>query len=72
VQFMLDVHTREHGYTEVWSPMLVNSASMVGPQPAEVCRQAFKVEERDLCSFHAEVPVTTFHREESSTASACL
>jgi len=29
-QFMLDVHTREHGYTEVYAPYLVNSASMLG------------------------------------------
>jgi seryl-tRNA synthetase len=66
VQFMLDVHTREHGYTEVWSPMLVNSASMVGtanlPKFAD---QAFKVEEKDLWLIPtAEVPVTNFHREE--------
>jgi seryl-tRNA synthetase len=66
VQFMLDVHTRDHGYTEVWSPMLVNSASMTGtanlPKFAD---QAFKVEERDLWLIPtAEVPVTNFHREE--------
>ena len=66
VQFMLDVHTREHGYTEVWPPMLVNSASMVGtanlPKFAD---QAFKVEDRDLWLIPtAEVPVTNFHREE--------
>jgi seryl-tRNA synthetase len=66
VQFMLDVHTREHGYTEVWSPMLVNSASMVGtanlPKFAD---QAFKVEDKDLWLIPtAEVPVTNFHREE--------
>ncbi len=66
VQFMLDVHTREHGYTEVWSPMLVNSASMVGtanlPKFAD---QAFKVEDRDLWLIPtAEVPVTNLHREE--------
>src|SRR5438874_7653600 len=66
VQFMLDVHTREHGYTEVWSPMVVNSASMVGtanlPKFAD---QAFKVEERDLWLIPtAEVPVTNFHRDE--------
>ena len=66
VQFMLDVHTREHGYTEVWAPMLVNSASMVGtanlPKFAD---QAFKVEDRDLWLIPtAEVPVTNFHREE--------
>ena len=66
VQFMLDVHTREHGYTEVWSPMLVNSASMVGtanlPKFADM---AFKVEDKDLWLIPtAEVPVTNFHRDE--------
>jgi seryl-tRNA synthetase len=66
VQFMLDVHTLEHGYTEVWAPMLVNSASMIGtanlPKFAD---QAFKVDDRDLWLIPtAEVPVTNFHREE--------
>ncbi|HKV89125.1 MAG TPA: serine--tRNA ligase [Candidatus Dormibacteraeota bacterium] len=66
VQFMLDVHTREHGYTEVWAPMLVNSASMVGtanlPKFADM---AFKVEDSDLWLIPtAEVPVTNMHREE--------
>jgi seryl-tRNA synthetase len=66
VQFMLDVHTREHGYTEVWPPMLVNSASMVGtanlPKFAD---QAFKVENADLWMIPtAEVPVTNYHRDE--------
>jgi seryl-tRNA synthetase len=66
VQFMLDVHTREHGYVELWSPMLVNSAAMTGtanlPKFAD---QLFKVEDRDLWLIPtAEVPVTNFHREE--------
>ncbi len=66
VQFMLDTHTREHGYTEAWSPMLVNSASMVGtanlPKFAD---QAFKVEDHDLWLIPtAEVPVTNIHRDE--------
>ena len=66
VQFMLDVHTREHGYVEMWSPLLVNSASMTGtanlPKFAD---QLFKVEDRDLWLIPtAEVPVTNFHREE--------
>src|SRR6267154_1471199 len=66
VQFMLDVHTREHGYIEVWPPMLVNSASMVGtanlPKFAD---QAYKVEGEDLWLIPtAEVPVTNFHRDE--------
>ena len=65
-QFMLDVHTREHGYVELWSPLLVNSASMTGtanlPKFAD---QLFKVEDRDLWLIPtAEVPVTNFHREE--------
>ena len=66
VQLMLDVHTREHGYTEVLPPFLVNSASMVGtanlPKFAD---QAFKVEEKDLWLVPtAEVPLTNFHRDE--------
>jgi seryl-tRNA synthetase len=66
VQFMLDVHTREHGYTEVWAPMVVNSASMVGtanlPKFADM---AYKVENEDLWLIPtAEVPVTNLHREE--------
>ncbi len=66
VQFMLDVHTREHGYTEVWPPMLVNTASMVGtanlPKFADA---AFKVEGADLWLIPtAEVPVTNMHRDE--------
>src|SRR5256886_1916989 len=66
VQFMLDVHTLEHGYVEVWPPMLVNSASMVGtanlPKFADA---AFRVEGRDLWLIPtAEVPVTNLHREE--------
>ena len=66
VQFMLDVHTREHGYTEVWAPMVVNSASMLGtanlPKFAD---QAYKVENEDLWLIPtAEVPITNLHREE--------
>jgi seryl-tRNA synthetase len=66
VQFMLDVHTREHGYTEVWSPLLVNSAAMTGtanlPKFAD---QLFKVENRDLWLIPtAEVPVTNYHSQE--------
>jgi seryl-tRNA synthetase len=66
VQLMLDVHTREHGYTEVLPPFLVNSASMVGtanlPKFADL---AFKIEERDLWLVPtAEVPLTNLHRDE--------
>jgi seryl-tRNA synthetase len=66
VQFMLDLHTREHGYREVYAPFLVNSASMIGtanlPKFAE---DAFRVEDRDLWLIPtAEVPVTNMHRQE--------
>ncbi len=66
VQFMLDLHTTEHGYTEVYPPFLVNSASMTGtanlPKFGE---DAFRVEGRDLWLIPtAEVPVTNLHREE--------
>jgi len=66
VQFMLDMHTREHGYTEVYAPFLVNSASMVGTaQLPKFGDDAFRVEGRDLWLIPtAEVPVTNLHREE--------
>ena len=66
IQFFLDVHTGEHGYTEINPPFLVNSDSMTGtanlPKFAE---DAFRVEGRDLWLVPtAEVPVTNLHREE--------
>jgi seryl-tRNA synthetase len=66
VQFMLDTHTREHGYTEVWAPLVVNSAAMTGtanlPKFAD---QLFKIEDRDLWMIPtAEVPVTNYHSQE--------
>ncbi|HEX7263645.1 MAG TPA: serine--tRNA ligase [Candidatus Dormibacteraeota bacterium] len=65
-QFMLDVHTREHGYTEVWAPLLVNSASMVGTaQLPKFADDAFKVDGQDLWLIPtSEVPLTNLHREE--------
>src|SRR5437660_4502281 len=66
VQFMLDVHTREHGYTEVQPPVLVNSASMTGTANLpKFGADAFKVEGHDLWLVPtAEVPLTNFHRDE--------
>ncbi|HEX6349681.1 MAG TPA: serine--tRNA ligase [Candidatus Dormibacteraeota bacterium] len=66
IDFFLDLHTTEHGYTEVNPPYLVNSASMLGtanlPKFAE---DAFRVEGYDLWLVPtAEVPVTNLHREE--------
>jgi seryl-tRNA synthetase len=65
-QFMLDVHTREHGYTEVWPPLLVNSASMTGTANLpKFGADAFKVEGHDLWLIPtSEVPLTNLHREE--------
>ncbi len=65
-QFMLDVHTTEHGYTEVWPPLLVNSASMTGTaQLPKFADDAFKVDGQDLWLVPtSEVPLTNLHREE--------
>jgi seryl-tRNA synthetase len=70
-QFMLDLHTAEHGYREVYAPFLVNSASMVGTaQLPKLADDAFRVEGRDLWLIPtAEVPVTNMHREEMLDAS---
>jgi len=66
VQFMLDVHTREHGYTEMQPPILVNSDSMTGTANLpKFGADAFKVEGHDLWLVPtAEVPLTNFHRDE--------
>ncbi|MDQ6918924.1 MAG: serine--tRNA ligase [Candidatus Dormibacteraeota bacterium] len=66
VQFMLDLHTREHGYVELLAPFLVNTASMTGTANLpKFGDEAFRVEGRDLWLIPtAEVPVTNLHREE--------
>ncbi len=64
--FMLDVHTREHGYTEVLPPYLVNSESLYGTgQLPKFASDLFKCEESDLWLIPtAEVPVTNLFRDE--------
>ena len=66
--FMLDLHTREHGYTEVLPPYLVNSDSMYGTgQLPKFAADLFRVPhgERDLWLVPtAEVPVTNLYRDE--------
>lgn len=66
ITFMLDLHTRHHGYTEVLVPYLVNAASLVGTgQLPKFGDDLFRVEGRDLYLVPtAEVPVTNLHREE--------
>ncbi len=64
--FMLDLHTTEHGYREVFPPFLVNTASMTGTgQLPKFAEDAFRVEGTDLYLIPtAEVPVTNLHRDE--------
>jgi seryl-tRNA synthetase len=73
MNFMLDLHTREHGYTEVLPPYLVNSESMYGTgQLPKFEQDLFKVPqgERDLWLIPtAEVPVTNIFRDETLDAS---
>jgi len=66
ISFMLDIHTREHGYTEILPPFMVNGASMTGTgQLPKFKEDLFKVEGWDLYLIPtAEVPVTNIHREE--------
>jgi seryl-tRNA synthetase len=63
---MLDIHTREHGYTEILPPFMVNSASMTGTgQLPKFKEDLFKIEGWDHYLIPtAEVPVTNIHREE--------
>jgi seryl-tRNA synthetase len=66
--FMLDLHTRQHGYTEVLPPYLVNSESMYGTgQLPKFAADSFRVPhgDRDLWLIPtAEVPVTNLYRDE--------
>ncbi len=64
--FMLDIHTREHGYTEVFPPLMVNSDSMRGTgQLPKFSADLFKVQDTDYWLIPtAEVPVTNIHRDE--------
>jgi seryl-tRNA synthetase len=65
--FMLDLHTGEHGYKEVLPPYMVNSDSMYGTgQLPKFASDLFKIEERDLWLIPtAEVPVTNLYRDET-------
>jgi seryl-tRNA synthetase len=71
MNFMLDVHTREHGYLEVFPPCMINSASLFGTgQLPKFKDDLFKIENHDLwMSPTAEVPVTNLFRDETLDAS---
>lgn len=66
IQFMLDLHTREHGYTEMSPPFLVRRDCMVGTtQLPKFEDDMYGLEENQMfLAPTAEVPVTNFHREE--------
>ena len=72
VNFMLDVHTREHGYLETLPPFIVNRNALFGTgQLPKFEADLFKLEDpRELYLVPtAEVPVTNYHREEILDAS---
>lgn len=63
---MLDVHTRDHGYTELFTPFLVNRTSMTGTgQLPKLEDDMYRIPSDDLFLVPtAEVPVTNIHRDE--------
>ncbi len=68
INFFLDVHTTEHGYTEIWPPALVNRDAMTGTgQLPKFEDQMYRLGAEDEGLFlipTAEVPVTNIHRKE--------
>ena len=72
INFMLDLHNREHGYQEVLPPFLVNSASLYGTgQLPKFSEDLFRCEDNDLwLAPTAEVPVTNLFRDEILPADA--
>jgi len=74
-QFMLDVHTQEHGYVEVYAPYLVNAASLFGTgQLPKFEEDLFRINRTDAEPLYliptAEVPVTNIVRDEILAAEA--
>lgn len=66
INFMLDVHTTEHGYREVLPPLMVNRSAMTGTgQLPKFEEDLFRLRDEDYFLIPtAEVPVTNLHREE--------
>jgi len=66
INFMLDLHTGKHGYTEIFPPFLVNRASMLGTgQLPKLEEDMYKLKDDDLFLIPtAEVPVTNIFRDE--------
>ncbi len=66
INLMLDLHTKEHGYTEVFGPFIVNDDSMTGTGQFPKFRDEYYRIERDGLSLipTAEVPLTNLYRDE--------
>ncbi|HKW10854.1 MAG TPA: serine--tRNA ligase [Gemmatimonadaceae bacterium] len=66
INFFIDLHAREHGYEEVWPPVVVNRATMTGTgQLPKFEEDAYAVKDEDLFLIPtAEVPVTNLYRDE--------
>lgn len=66
INFMLDLHTKKHGYTEVFPPFLVNRKSMTGTgQLPKLEEDMYRLKDDDLFLIPtAEVPLTNIHRDE--------
>ncbi len=71
-EFMLDVHTREHGYEEIVPPYMVNRASLTGTgQLPKFEEELYRTDPDDLFLIPtAEVPVTNIHRDDILEAAA--
>ena len=67
INFMLDLHTQRHGYTEVLPPFMANTASLTATgQLPKFADDLFKIDNWDLYLIPtAEVPVTNIHRDET-------
>ncbi len=65
LNFMLDIHTREHGYTEIWPPSLANAESLFGTgQLPKLEEDLFRTREGFYLIPTGEVPLTNLHRDE--------
>lgn len=66
IRFMLDYHINKHGYTEIWSPFIVNPESMFGTgQLPKMVDDMYYMNADDMYLIPtAEVPLTNYHRED--------
>jgi len=67
IQFMLDLHTREHGYVEIFPPFLVTGQTMTGTgQLPKFAEELYSCKDDDLHLIPtAEVPLTNLYRDEN-------